>query len=168
MNTSLSAEYSFVSDVELMLSSYHDSFFQVNPTLSMILKTQSLCVLGEDLSNQIPHFLPDKSLLLNYRWIASDFQKFLTQKELSEKELKDFLKVIIRTGFEIVMNMEGRFTPDLYLCYKSFSSYFPEWESAMGKVLFCYINPSNYNEEIRRLIIELSKWLIEKVKTRFL
>ncbi len=105
-------------------------------------------------------------MMLNYRWLTSDFHEFLSKKEMPEEDFQSFLKVVIRTGYEIVMEKERKFTPDLYLCYKSFSSYFPKWEQSMKKVLFCYINPSHNRGEHHQAITELCKWLIEKVKTR--
>jgi hypothetical protein len=168
LNTIISSKYDFVKELELMLTSYQDDFFNKNPRHSMIIKTQSLCIFGEDLSCSIPKFKPDKSMMLNYRWIDSDFQDFLSDKEMSEEDFQSFLKVVIRTGYEIVMQKEEKYTPDLYCCYESFSRYFPEWEQAMKKVLFCFINPSHNREEHRQTITELGKWLIKKVKTRLL
>jgi hypothetical protein len=38
----------------------------------------------------------------------------------------------------------------------------------MEKALFCYLNPSKTNEKAEQIILKLSEWLIEKVKTQLL
>ncbi len=168
LNTFLTKNYDFVSEVELMLSSVNDEIIFENPNVAMMIKTQSLCVFGDDLGNSIQNYKPDKSMMLNYRWVESDYLEFIEKNKVSNEELKNFIKVLIRAGFELVMEMEGKYTPDLFYCYKSFSKYFPEWKEAMEKALFYYLNPSDINEKMMQSILELGEWLVGKVKLRLL
>ena len=168
LNKNLVQKYPFVEEIEMMKSSLEDGMEFENPKLPMLIKTHSLCIFGEDLSPAIRNFKPDKSMMLNYRWLAEDFEDFSAKKRWSEEELKEFLKVVIRSGFEVVMEEEGRFTPDLFLCYKSFSKHFPEMEKLMEKALFYYLNPAFFNKQQKARLLVLCAFLIEKVKTRFL
>lgn len=164
----LSLKYKFVGDFEFILSSIHDGHFLENRNLSMIIKTQSICIFGDDLSPYLPKFKPDKTMMLNHRWLALDLKNFIQNKELTNHELKAFYKVVIRTGYELVMTREGKFTPDLYLCVESFSKYYPERKEAMENTLFNFLNPQHFSESKRKSTIELSNWLLEKVKSRVL
>jgi hypothetical protein len=168
LNKILSSKYEFIGELEMMLSSIDESLSLENPNLPMLIKTQSFCIFGEDLSPFFLKFKPDKTMMLNYRWIAFYVNQFNENKEPSPTELKNFLKVVIRTGFEIIMEEEGKYTPDLYLCFKSFSKYFPQKSQLMEKALFYYLNSSQWDESDRDSIVELGKFLVDKVKSRLL
>ena len=163
-NKKLKKKFEFLTEIEFMLCSLDQDGHLVNPKIAMILKTQSLCIFGDDLSPTISPFKPDKSMMLNYRWLASDLKSFMAKDNRTEADLKEFLKVLIRTGFEVIMQKEGRYTPDLYLCYRTFEKYFPEKGAVMQKALHCYLNPSSWNKKVELEIINLCNWLVQKVK----
>ena len=77
------------------------------------------------------------------------------------------MKVIIRTGFELVMEMENQYTVDLYPCYKAFSKYYPEKENQMYRALELYLEPSDDVNFLRRFINEFGLWLITVVRSKF-
>jgi len=93
LNKVLLSKYKFVGEIELMLTSILDNSFFKNPNLPMIIKTQSICIYGEDLSPSIPKFKPNRTMMLNYRWIESDFIDFMVNEERSERNNKNFLNL---------------------------------------------------------------------------
>ena len=168
INTSLTKKYPFVKEVELMLSAVDDNNILENSNISMIIKTQSICIFGEGLGPNISKYKPGNSMMLNYRWIEDDFEDLIGMATITDDAMSNFLKKLIRTGFELVMEKEGKYTPDLYLCCKSFGKHFPEWKLGMENALYCYLNPSRIDEETFSSLTKLSKWMIEKVKLHLL
>jgi len=138
----LQKEYPFVRDVEIMLSSYSDDFYKKNKRLAMIIKTQSLCLYGKDFNTILPPFFPNQEMILNLTVLKEDLDVFLQKEKITERDCQEITKIIIRSGFEMVMEKEGKFTTDLYLCYQVFSKYFPKEEKEMREMLHLYLNPS--------------------------
>lgn len=58
-------EFPFIGALELMISGYSENIAERYPALAMVLKTQSICILGEDLTKSIPNYRPDASLIMN-------------------------------------------------------------------------------------------------------
>lgn len=156
-------QYPFVKEVEIMLTQYFEDFYQKNPRLAMIIKTQSLCIYGEDLATQIPPFLPNKKMILNLTWLKEDLQDFLAKEKITHQACQEITKVLIRCGFEIVMEKAQKYTTDLYWCYQVFSEYFPEKEPEMRELLQLYLNPSNDEISVKRSVEKLGKWLLNQV-----
>ena len=113
----LQTEFSFVREVEIMMTPYFEDFYQNNPRLAMIIRTQSLCIFGNDLSETIPSFLPNKKMILNLTWLEEDLNEFLQKEKITTRDCQEITKILIRSGFELVMEKEQKFTTDLYLCY---------------------------------------------------
>lgn len=158
----LQAEFSFVKDVEMMLTQYFDDFYQKNPRLSMIIKTQSLCIYGEDLNEAIPPFLPNEKMILNLTWLEEDVEDFLQKQKITKKDCQEIAKILIRSGFELVMEKEQKYTTDLYLCYQVFSKYYPIKKSEMEKMLHLYLNPVDDDSYLKTLVQNLGKWILGK------
>jgi len=136
------------------------------------LKTQSVCVYGEDIASQIPSFKPDKKLA---KKIQEHLEKRIMQaKEKIEKnsgnetQIKTvcswIMKRIVRQGFILVMVEECVFTRDLYPCYKTFSKHYPEKEEEMKTALELAIYPVSDIKRIFLVLDNLGKWLIYESK----
>lgn len=163
-------KYSFVKETELYLSSYAPVLRSLphavtiegaatNPNLAMILKTQSICLHGKDIRSEIPTYKPDVNMMLAHHWLAADMAAFAKNKKKKAVQ-QQLLKTIIRSGFELVMPKIQQYTPDLYLCYKSFSEYHPRKEKWMRKALFAFLNPKvTTPEEIEEIVQQLGGWL---------
>ncbi|HFB99280.1 MAG TPA: nucleotidyltransferase domain-containing protein, partial [Phaeodactylibacter sp.] len=134
-------EYPFVKEVEVMLSSYFKDFYKKNPRLAMVIKTQSLCIFGEDLNEEIPPFFPNEKMILHLTWLKDDVDDFLKKEKITKKEGQAMMKILLRSGFELVMEKEQKYTTDLYWCYQVFSKYFPKKEKEMRGILHLYLNP---------------------------
>lgn len=163
----LKANFSFINEVEANLASFHNDFHSVNPRLSMIIKTQSICVFGKSIAPTLPLFRADRMMCLNINWLEEDVKAFLKKLDMNANTLKDcqaIMKVIIRSGFELVIEKEKQFTADLYLCYLTFSKYFPAYEQKMKQALFCFLNPITEAKELRLLLEYLGNFIIKENK----
>lgn len=163
-NVKIKKDYVFVQDIELMLSSFNKTLFEVNPRLSMVLKTQSLCIFGEDTIPSLPRFKPDKSMMLNFRWLENDLNIFSEKKDIQDIDCQEIMKTIIRSGFELVMERINKYTPDLYLCYKCFSEYYPSYEPNMKQALFLYLNPSKNVSYLKVFVDKFGRWMLKEVR----
>ena len=163
--------FNFIGDVELMLSTFDESIYKSYPALAMIIKTQSLCIYGEDIADQIPRYQPGRDMMLHYKWLETDVDEFfrtcLTRSRGQEDKIKKedccaIMKLLIRVGFELVMERVKKYTADIYPAYESFVAYFPEREKDMKRCLHFYLNPK---EDLDlQWLRSFSVWMVNKVK----
>jgi predicted nucleotidyltransferase len=159
----LQTEFPFVREVEIMMTPYFEDFSQKNPRLAMIVKTQSLGIFGNDLSKTIPPFLPNEKMILHLTWLEEDVNDFLQKEKTTTRDCQEVTKILIRSGFELVMEKEKKFTTDLYFCYHIFSKYFPEKEDEMREMLHLYLNPMEEELYLKKLVRSLGNWMVEKI-----
>lgn len=170
-NAELLPLYPFVKHIDLAIAHHDPSFPGQNLQVKMILKTQGICIWGQDILRTVPPFRPGKAVMINYKWVAHNLQIWKEKNdswETKEQEisfLKDCLKTTIRAGFELVLQNEGRHTVDLYPCYESFSKYYPEKEKEMRQALFCYLNIESSLDSARILMDEFVPWLAAEIQT---
>ena len=158
------------AECDLAYASYSKDLFKVNPKLSKILKIQSLCIYGVDLIPSLPKVKLDRDLLLNYRWICEDtqtFEKQIKSNTLSTDVLKSYLKVLIRTGFELVFEREMKYTTSLYWSYHSFGIHYPEKKENMKFVLHSFLNPLSISHQHLIDILKFGKWISSQVDKEF-
>ena len=108
----LQKKYVFVKEIEMQLVSYNsNTFLAQNPKVAMLIQTQSLCVFGKDIIPTLSQYLPNRSVCLNYHWLEEDIKAYLqkTTDELTIADHQAILKVIIRSGFELVIEREKQF-----------------------------------------------------------
>ncbi|MDR3519607.1 MAG: hypothetical protein P4L63_01825 [Candidatus Pacebacteria bacterium] len=163
-NKKIITEYPFVRRVEIFVVTPERAVNKEKGT-HIILKTQAVCIYGKDIFDNIPKLKPGKECAFIYKDIKNDIEKnihsFKNEQHQDIKEYKDkcsfIMKRIIRTGFELVMEREQKYTRDLYTCYESFSKYYPEKKNEMYKTLEMAINPT---DDSRIIIKLLNDWLI--------
>ena len=128
-------KYDFVSDVEIMLATYKEGFSDSN--LAMIVKTQSVLLFGKSIIKTLKKYKADESMILNYHWLEANILDFIkiNNVDFTLEKCSEIMKVILRTGFELVMKRVGKFSPDLYICYRDFSKFYPNKEKEMRQVL---------------------------------
>jgi hypothetical protein len=135
----------------------------VNPWKRLI-KTQSLCVYGEDLSPTIPPLKPGLEMVAHLFDLEKDLPN---DEELATFRKRDciwLMKRIVRSGFELVMEEAQTFTRDLYPCYEIFARFYPEKEPEMRRALELALFPSEEPQEVKKVIGGLGLWLAEKGK----
>ena len=169
----LQSEFSFVRQVEAMASAYQFPFFELvspsggkNKRLAVVIKTQSLCIHGTDLNAQIPPCLPDRNMILHLHWLEEDVIDFLKKKEeeASPSEIRAIIKVIIRSGFELVLEKQKIFTPDLYWCAHAFGETFPEQADEMWELLYLFLNPPEEIGRLRKIVKAMNDFILSIVR----
>ncbi len=155
-------------DLELMISSCSSTLYKDYPKLAMVLKTQSCCIWGTDIKEEIPDFKLDSSLLIHHHWLKEDIMRFLKKEIRIEKEYQSIMKMMIRCGFELVFEKEQQFTLDLYPAVKSFGKYYPIKKEEMEKVLFYFLNPDQNEQKQVHIIEDFGNWLVSKIENELL
>ena len=158
-------KFPFINGIEINVASFENEFYLKKPRLAMVIQTQSLCIDGIDISKKLPKFSPI-DLCLNRKWFVDDLNGFKKKIELQTVTLEDcrvIMKLMIRVGFELVVEREQRFTPDLYLCYQTFSKYYPMKENEMRQALEYFLNPITDLQILEAFVNQFGNWLIRNL-----
>lgn len=178
----LEKKFSFSTGVDVGFI-YHPELLDKNNILfntnrsfnnRFIIKTQSACIYGKDLAEQIPRFKPDattiKHLYINLSAVFKTVEEQIAYSSC-KKEIKFWctwiMKIIIRAGFLLVIEKEKTFTRDLYPCYICFSKYFPDQRHKMKIALELAINPTDSSLKIRAFLEDFGKWIYTKIEKLF-
>lgn len=150
--------------LEMMYSTFNLSVIDQMPKIGMLIKTQSLCWWGKDLSPNLPDYRPGKMMMLHYRWLAADWGGLQEAKRPKQTDYQSFIKTLIRSGFELVMERLGKYTPDLYWCVQAFSQYYPQKALTLKKILNLYVQPLKEKYQLTTLLEEITPWMISESK----
>lgn len=155
-------KYPFFCDLEMNLATLDEDFLASN--LAMIVKTQSLLLFGQDIAKQIENYKADEKMILNLNWLAGDLSTFLVIKEkyFELKDCQKIMKVLLRCGFELVLEQVGKFSPDLYICYRDFSKYYPKKEQEMRQALDWFLNPILDKKILNNFVNQFGSWLLQE------
>ena len=161
----IQSKFPFVSGIEMNIASFEQNFYLKNPRLAMVIQTQSLSIYGNDISNDLPKFRPT-DLCLNTKWFVNDlndFKKKIENQTITLEDCKGVMKIIIRVGFELIVEREQQFTPDLYLCYQTFSKYYPTKEKEMRQALEYFLNPICDLQILDVFVNQFGNWLERQI-----
>lgn len=175
----LKKRYLFCKKVELILLNL-PMIQEPDSVWPGIIQTKSLKIAGNnpDLNLlNLPQFKPGFDLInYAYTW-ETDLAKtldILTQLPPHhfftaevKKQCSWIARRMVRTGFELVMEIDQSYTPDLYYCYERFSAYFPEKKRAMRKALELAIAPSGNRPGLVLFLREFGGWLTAAVNRKF-
>jgi hypothetical protein len=159
----LQRAHPFASSVEMNCAHFDPEFPGRNPQLMMVLKTQSLCTRGRDLSISLPRYRPGPEMMIHCRWFASDFKQFQGRLVLEKAEIRTFMKILIRTGFELVMEREGRFATDLYPCWQAFARHEPRFAEAMESAIDIFLEPARMGPRLSPALTRLGNWMKSEI-----
>lgn len=162
VETTLIEKYPFVTGIEFGASPATEI-----PDDHMFLN-QSLLVYGEPV--ELRKMKPGKDVMRHLpglgsrmAWLDKKIPSIDTSEE-TEKACSWFMKGILRAGFEMTMERSGRYTRDLYLCYKDFSEYYPDKEPLMREVLDLALNPTTDKQKILQIKDQIVPWMMEEGK----
>ena len=170
LNEKLTDEFPWVSGCEVSFFSHQKlgklTRFSIIP---FMLKTSSLCVYGNDVTNDIPNFKPDRALandhLIQLRKHINQAKKELLGNEDAE-DIADcctwIMKIIVRSGLALVMEQKPTYTRDLYPAYALFSAHYSQKEQEMKQAITYAIVPSKSADEITRFLNGFGEWMIQK------
>ncbi len=134
------------------------------------IKINSLCLWGHNLSEDIPSFMPGKTIA----FFAQHYAKQLTQFQQryptlnTATQLKDacawIMKRTVRSGFDLVMEKIGKYTRDLYPCYQGFSDQYPQHEPQMRQALTWAIAPTSNMNSVNIFVKTFCIWLRDEIE----
>jgi hypothetical protein len=137
---------------------------QRRPYFQMLLKTQCLLLAGEDIARDIAPFQLGAEMVSHVFSLQSEFSRLPSlleegRKTGVEQSMRQwFSRRIVRSGFEVTMDRNDRFTRDLYLCYEQFTRFYPDRSEQMFRVLINCLNgdesPLQYAELVAFLVRE--------------
>ena len=143
------AAHPFCTGVDLRIIT-HDRLLTPgrSAALQFLLKTQSLCIAGEDITENWPSFgLQQARITLQglTTSLAGTRASLTRQPGIGADECEQLCrwiaKKIVRAGFELVAERERAYTRDLYPCWTGFARHYPEMAEPMREVLTLAINP---------------------------
>lgn len=173
----LKRRYLFCKKVELIL--FDEALIHnTNSIWPVIIQTQSLQIAGDFLSENLKQVKPGPDLIsYSYTWqvdLATTLKglEYLSPNALDysnqvQKKSAWIARRMIRVGFELVIEQDQCYTPDLYQCYERFSAYFPEQKNSMRKALELAINPSSNRAGLIVFLRGFGRWLEEEVNRQF-
>lgn len=141
--------------------------------MPFVLKTQAVCVLGDDLSHQFPKYRPDATVAaIDLSQIQADIEEATTaisSATISHEQVRYWcrriMKNIIRAGFCLTMENEHSFTRDLPLCIQSFVRHYPEKAPEMNRALQFFLDPTPDLGELQHFLDNFGCWLIHEADT---
>jgi hypothetical protein len=162
------AKHPYLNGAELLFQEYKKVSSSVK--FQFLLKTQTRCVYGTDLTPELPNFK-----IGSYSYVHSDRLeedvKIVEQWLENIEDLDDIkeiclgvMKRIVRIGFEVVMSREQYFTRDLYYCYEAFSKYYPEKSEDMYEVMELAVYPVSDKKIVLEKINIFKDFLIKLTK----
>lgn len=170
----LESKHNFLTGVEFGFIDYKQLFDDEHFNDRFTIKTQSVCIHGEDLAQRIPPFRADiKTASHFHRNLKKVFEKAKAgiAKNHNEKNIKGWcrwvMKRIIRAGFILVMDKEQVFTRDLYPSYELFLKHFPDQEQKMKQALEYAINPTQNATDLVSFLDDFGIWMAEQIETKF-
>ena len=158
-------EFPSLNRLELMISTCSSDLSKTYPELASILKTQSLCIWGNDITEKLPPCKPDRSLLIHYKWLEKDVSAFMQNENKKIADYQAIMKIMIRCGFELVMEKSNTYTLDLYPATQLFGQFYPLYRKKMEQVLFYFLNPNESPPKQKELIRNFGKWLVKEINS---
>ena len=160
-------KYPYATGVEVLMLPI-DSI-EKSRKIQFLLKTQCLCIYGEDLRANIskqPIGIGSYSHFFSLEKSMEGIKEWRKEKDAPEEEriCSWIMKGIVRTGFELVMEKEQCYTRDLYPCYERFSKHYPAQAETMLKVLTLAVYPTNDSTITDDTIEEIKPFLLAEVK----
>lgn len=139
--------------------------------ISFMLKTHSVCVYGEDLTELLPKYKVDTTLanenLVHLKGQIEQAQMDCIGNDDIE-DVKDccswIMKIMVRAGLALVIMDEGLYTRDLYPAYQLFSKHYPDKESQMKTALEYAIEPISNPDQLFIFLNDFGPWLIKEAE----
>lgn len=167
----MAAEFPFHTGLEVTLVSCRtvceDPKAKVWPFL---IKTQSLCLWGEDLAPSLPRYRPGPALAAHAHQLGADLQEFRAKcpegdtAEIAQ-DIRDWCQWIMKRV--VRMAREPSYTRDLYPCYATFARHYPQQAPQMRQALEWAIEPTDKKQPLQQFLDEFEVWLLGEVAEVF-
>jgi hypothetical protein len=167
-------QYPFQTEIEFGFVSHHAVCAANGARGSrFLIKTQCVCLWGEDLAPFIPRYKPGRALVGHALEIKEDIRQVMerlpTMEDIATVKgwCQWIMKRLVRTGFELIMEQERAYTRDLYPCYVTFCRHFPAQAQQMKHALEWAIAPSDNKEALAQFLDVFGTWIITAVTEVF-
>ena len=151
-------QFPFFHSLDLYKTAYSNNFKSDYPALASIIKTQSVCVYGADVSLEIAPYKQSNMKGIHLKWLRKDLDVFY-KNDVDLNACSAMMKIVLRAAFDLVMEKDGRYTNSLYFCWRSFSEYYPEKEKDFQQALDWYLNPIAVKELLLSYLQRNGEWL---------
>lgn len=116
------------------------------PTWEMGIATQSLLVGGTPIDTRLPRYQPGPEMVVHLFSLRDSLAQYLAAKRDTPAAdhpqwMQWLCRVVLRSGFELVMARVPCYTRELYSCYRQFATFYPDHDEAMFRVLELAIAP---------------------------
>lgn len=133
------------------------------------IKTQGVCVAGEDLAPRLPDYRPDEVVANdNVVQMRPDIEEAIRELRATSDArqvtywCRRIMKNIIRTGFGLLMVERGVYTSDIAPCYKAFAARWPSRAAEMRRAVDWVREPTADAGEIIAYLESFGRWMIER------
>jgi len=164
----MSEKYPFQTGIEIWCIPYQELCHEPKAhSLRVMVKTQCICLHGEDIASQLLTYKPGKDFIVHSHSIQADIQEILDllQTQQSQQDILSacqwIMKRIVRTGFEWVMIQENTYTRDLYPCYVAFRKHFPERKEQMAQAVEWAIAPTSNPQSLIPFLTNFQSWFAQ-------
>ena len=161
-------DFPYVNGIEIQIKPL--ALMQKEPELLLV----SACVFCKP--PVIPKLKPGIHLARNApgifeRIVRRDSFEQDLKKENNPKRIEEYSvwlgKELLRVGSELTYDRSGRYSRDLYLCYRDFSEFYPEYEPWARRALELALNPTDDLTQLTELRLALQPLLVsEAVRLR--
>ena len=142
--------------VEYIRTDWFPNKAYVHPRVAMVLKTQALPVWGEDIREALPPVPLSLDLVLERRWVESDWSAF--RQKPTPANQQQLIKTLLRGRGGSLLVGEGRYSPDLDLCAAAIKRDKPALAAAVDRVVSAFLRkqePNPKTTEALRAIYQL-------------
>lgn len=173
-NAAMAERYPFVEGVEILAITPAQAK-DPNRGHRIMLKTQSACVFGLDISDSLPPIRIGKDAAQHAPSLVAELEDAIvffgqhwgTDDAADRRRCSWAMKRILRTGFELVMERERKYTRDLYPCFEGFSRHYPEMRPLMRETLERAINPTADLDTVLRILRAWLRFMPEEIERIF-
>jgi len=109
--------------------------------------------------------------LLMHLYKLEVYGKILNDCELEKLEKKEIckickclMKILIRSGMNLTLSRELKYSKDLYPCFSVFCKYYPQKKEEMEMVFNLFIDPIDDPIKIKEINNSFGAWILEEFK----
>lgn len=136
--------------------------------LNFLLKVQALCIDGPHFTATRPRFRADAVVAnIDLVQIADDVDEARSALAVNQDVTywsRRIAKNLVRAGFALVMEAEGRFTRDLALCARTFAHHHPGQAVAIEEVVSLALRPPTEAAVTLDLLDRFGGWIVAEAE----
>lgn len=162
----LEKKYPRIAGCDLTVITREELFSRQYSRLRVYLKTQSICLYGQNILNQLPEVKPGRRLA---KLMSNDLkEEFVFLRNIfSGREKKPkynyrrrpikfwcvwTMRTFLRSGLGLIMVNQPVYTQDLVTCYEMFSQNYPAYQKQMKRALNWSIKPTSNKKTLLNFI----------------